>query len=141
MITVRSNGVSIASILFEHVPQALSRSCDFDVVIPMVIVITTILLLITVIATLFFQYLPSGNSNHGASSFDRINHHRIRAHGHMVAHADAAQNLAARTEHYVVADFGSQSSIETHIQLFRAQRNALKNRHVAADAPCSNHGS
>src|SRR5450759_3788356 len=117
MITVRSN---LDSIYFSW---SLLRYFDFA------------------ISAWLFRYFAGGNANHGAAGFDRIHHHRVRAHGRVVANVDAAQNLRACSEQHLVPDLGTKSEIKTHIQFFGAQRDALEYGHVAADAPGSNHGA
>src|ERR1700675_2130239 len=121
MITVRS---SIGSIHFSS-SLLRSRLRWLDVVISMWL----------------FRYFAGGNANPGAIGFDRIHHHRVRADGYVVSNVDAAQNLRACAEGHVVPDLGTQSEVETQIHSLRAERNALQDGYIAADAPCSNHGS
>lgn len=78
-----------------------------------------------------------GNADYGTAVFDRIDYHGIRAYRDVVANPDAAENLGACSDHDIVADLGTQTGIETHIQFLRAQRDALKNGDVAADVPGS----
>src|SRR5271167_2176988 len=87
------------------------------------------------------RYSAGGNAAHGAPGFDGIDYYRVRAHGRVVADVDADKNLRTSAEHDVVPDVGAQPRVKTHIQFPGAERDALKDGHIAADAPRSNHGA
>jgi len=88
-----------------------------------------------------FRRLAGRNSNHGAAGFDRVHDNRVRAHDGVVADVNSAQNLRSRADDHVVADTGAEFGIESHVQFPGAERDALKQGHVAANSPRSHDGS
>jgi hypothetical protein len=60
--------------------------------------------------------------------------HGVCAHNGVVSDENSAQDFAAGTKRNVVTDLGTLAGIEVHVELPCAERNTLKDCHIAAQA-------
>src|SRR5579859_4130221 len=116
MITVRSNGLSIAISLVQS--SAVS--------VPLCLMS-------------FLRNFSGGNANHRTVCFHRIHYHGVRAHGDVVSQADAAEDLRTGAEYDIVSDIGTESDIKRQIHSLGTEGYALQDGCVPPDTPGSNH--
>src|ERR1700683_3274282 len=77
------------------------------------------------------------NAQHSSARLDRIEYDRIGTDGYIVSNATRSQDLAARSQNHIVADFRPHFTPELHVGVPCPQRDSLKHSHIAADLPCT----